>query len=79
MEHPLHPVYMNGDDGHIEPWSYHANAAAEGSDRPGLASDALRKNQDRPVIADQVAHVMERVARADLALRDREAVEVKAR
>src|SRR5262245_19440803 len=79
MEHLLHPVETNRNDGHIEPRSDHADAPAEGSDRPGLASDALRKNQDRPVVAYQVAHVMERMARTDLALRDREAVEVKAR
>jgi hypothetical protein len=75
IEHAIEPLDPHRHDRHVQPRADHPDAGPEGVDLLVLGPAALRKDQDREAIAQQLSNVAQGVPRAGLALGQRKGVE----
>src|SRR5580765_1256019 len=69
MQHLVEPDDTHGYNGNIQTRRDHSDARHEAIDLARIRSLAFGKDQDRPVVRDEIADVLQRLPRAGLALR----------
>src|SRR5262245_55586929 len=79
MQHLVYPFDANRHDRNSQPGRDHPNSRPEAPDDAVAHALTLWEDQDRESAFDDLAHVSKRLARADLALRQRKGVEEEGR